>query len=203
MTGKVFGDIEVLGFARIRNHKAMWACVCVCGVETEVYSHNLSKGHTTSCGCKKAEKCSAARMVHGMSSHPAYWVWTSMIDRCRNESSSSYKNYGARGIKVCAEWENSFEAFWRDMEKGYSAGLQIDRENNAEGYFKSNCNWVTPKANSNNRRSNVKVNTPAGEMNLCQAAEKYGVGEGVIRYRIRHGWKGARVFRPTKKGIAA
>ena len=33
---------------------------------------------------------------HGMSNHPAYWVWRSMRDRCRLPTHQAWKNYGAR-----------------------------------------------------------------------------------------------------------
>ena len=40
------------------------------------------------------------RFKHGMFSHPLYETWRNMIDRCHNEKSKSYNNYGGRGITV-------------------------------------------------------------------------------------------------------
>lgn len=36
-------------------------------------------------------------------------VYWNMKTRCYNKSSNKYHAYGARGIKVCDEWKNSFK----------------------------------------------------------------------------------------------
>ena len=50
-----------------------------------------------------------------------------MKERCNLPTHVHYKNYGGRGIKVCREWEESFEKFanWA-MKNGYKEGLTID-----------------------------------------------------------------------------
>lgn len=45
-----------------------------------------------------------------------------MKDRCERETDKEYKNYGARGIKVCDRWKD-FNTFWSDMSSGYKPGL--------------------------------------------------------------------------------
>ena len=40
-----------------------------------------------------------------------YKVLAGMKSRCSNKNEPEYKNYGGRGIRVCDEWLNSFEAF--------------------------------------------------------------------------------------------
>lgn len=39
-----------------------------------------------------------------------YWAWKAMKQRCQNPKCKAYRNYGARGVKVCEEWQQ-FEPF--------------------------------------------------------------------------------------------
>lgn len=80
--------------------------------------------------------------------NPLWVVYTGMKQRCYNPKSTSYKNYGGRGIKVCNLWLNDFKAFeeWC-LANGYKLGLQIDRVNNDGDYDPSNCIFSTPAQN--------------------------------------------------------
>lgn len=81
--------------------------------------------------------------------------------RCYNKKSSSYFNYGKRGIKMCSEWlgEKGFYNFlnWA-IKNGYSKELQIDRIDTNGNYSPDNCRWVDRKTNMNNRRNSIRIN---------------------------------------------
>lgn len=64
---------------------------------------------------------------HGRSFDPIYNVWQRMIARCTKAYCTSFPKYGARGIKVCDRWLNSFEAFLADMGERPSPKHEIDR----------------------------------------------------------------------------
>lgn len=49
LTGMIFGDLEVLGYAGTVNKKAQWLCVCKCGRTSIVNGNNLLMGRTVNC----------------------------------------------------------------------------------------------------------------------------------------------------------
>lgn len=96
--------------------------------------------------------------------HPLYKTWSNMVSRCCNEDDSSYANYGGRGIEVCDEWRNSFEAFAADMGIPPSPEHSIDRRDNDGNYTPENCRWATKSQQMRNRRK-FKNNT-SGEVGI-------------------------------------
>ncbi len=66
-------------------------------------------------------------------SRPEYVNWRSMNDRCHRVDARGYRNYGGRGIAVCARWRTDFAAFLADMGPKPSRTHTIDRLENKAG----------------------------------------------------------------------
>lgn len=49
LTGQKFGRLTVLSYVGM----SKWLCRCECGNETIVFATNLTRNHTTSCGCAR------------------------------------------------------------------------------------------------------------------------------------------------------
>jgi len=97
------------------------------------------------------------------SGKPLYGIWKGIKSRCYNPNRKAYPYYGARGIRVCAEWLHNYPAFeaWA-LVNGYASHLEIDRRDNGLGYSPENCRFTTAKVQSRNRRNNLLV-TAFGE----------------------------------------
>lgn len=91
--------------------------------------------------------------MHGLSRHPLYFVWKNMLRRCSVPTANRYESYGGRGISVCKEWFSVVNFVKWATTHGWKEGLQINRIDNDGNYSPANCNFVTPKHNTRNRRS--------------------------------------------------
>lgn len=80
-----------------------------------------------------------------------------MHRRCERPQDGKYKNYGARGIKVCPEWTGAkgFLQFVKDMGERPD-GYSIDRIDVDGDYEPSNCRWADAKTQANNRQWNKR-----------------------------------------------
>src|SRR5680860_1259816 len=155
-----------------------WLCRCDCGTERKVIRSDLWAGKSTNCGCVRRVTMKAAQMAaettHGLSESSEFRIWTDMRRRCHNPSRPDYHRYGGRGIEVCPEWRESFEAFYRDMGPRL-AGHTLDREDNDGPYSKANCKWATRKAQGRNTRVNRYVSIAGEQLTVAEACERYGI----------------------------
>lgn len=193
LKGIKFGKLTVLDFVRIdKNYKSVWLCKCDCGKEIEVVGGNLTSGNQKSCGCNKEKRikwASNLNKTHGDTGTKLYKIWIGMKNRCNCAGNNGYKNYGARGIKVCDEWNKSYINFkeWA-LKNGYKDGLSIDRVNVNKDYEPNNCRWVTIKEQANNRRSNHLITYKGETHNITEWARKNNVEPYIIFSRLRNGW---------------
>jgi len=140
-------------------------------------------------------KWSRKTAKHGVQKHPAYGVWADMKQRCYNPNNPRYKDYGGRGIRVCREW-HMVKGFlqWVDSV-GRPDGYQLDREDNNGDYEPDNCRFVTPKQNTRNTRSNIRLTFEGQTMCVPEWAELLGINAGTIRSRLKRGWAVRDVLR--------
>lgn len=133
----------------------------------------------------KCKKCTSAygrkwyRRVQA-ATDGVYSTWVAMKARCHNPKHDSFPNYGGRGITVCDEWRESFEAFasWA-KRNGYHADLQIDRISNDKGYSPDNCRFVSVRANHQNKRPRtrcIRTNPSLSEQDVREVRQLLALG---------------------------
>lgn len=188
MTGQRFGRLLVIAEAGRDDRKVTWLCRCDCGNESTVRGSYLRSGHTTSCGCWKREVPGTWSLKHGQSNTRLYKIWRGMVRRTTEPNYPDYPHYGGRGITVCAEWRESFEAFARDMGPSYRDDLTLDRIDNNGNYEPSNCRWATSTEQARNKRSNRLLTFNGKTMPISAWAEHLAISDTAIRSRLHHGW---------------
>lgn len=201
LTGQRFGRLVVIEEApKLQgNRKRRWLCQCDCGKNIVVFHGNLRSGNTKSCGCTRGKK----QIIHGKTRRKKgerkprlYSIWDNMKQRCYNPNHTGYHLYGGRGITVCDEWKNDFQAFYDwAMANGYEDNLQIDRIDNDGNYEPRNCRWVTPIENSNNRRNNTMIEYKGYVRTISEWAKITGIPAGKISKRYRAGKPPEEIFK--------
>lgn len=185
LTGRKFSHLTVL--ERVESGRpglVIWKCQCDCGNITYVRSSNLKSGQVRSCGASEHLREWAYR-THSMSNTPLYRKWIGIRRRCYDPKCRSYGRYGGRGIKMCDEWRDSFEAFAKWVEATRTSDdLTIERIDYNGDYCPENCTWADRKAQANNR-SYCRMFTYNGKtQNLTQWCEELNLEYKRVHNRI-------------------
>lgn len=195
MTGMRFGRLTVIERAGSDSSKNVtWRCRCDCGNEVIVPGIYMRNGDTRSCGCLHREIVKQAMSTHRESKTRLYRVWAGIKTRCYNSKSDNYKYYGAKGITMCDEWMDSFEAFKKwSVANGYdeNAGIQmctIDRIDNSKPYSPENCRWVDHVEQCNNQSKNKLFEYDGQIRTMAEWARFFDIKYTTLRARIRRGY---------------
>lgn len=200
LSGKHFGRWTVLKYVG----GSKWECKCECGNVRYVSTHNLVAGLSVSCGCFRRDATISRSTTHGMNKTPLHSRWLGMKDRCYNPREESFANYGARGITVCDEWRDNFQAFYDwSISNGFNQSLSLDRIDNNGPYAPWNCRWVDRATQNRNTRRNRLVTVNGRTQTIMDWAIEKGVWETLIRRRLNAGWDAEKAVntppRPMKR----
>lgn len=191
LAGLKFGKLTAETIVKSHGGHLYWLCGCDCGGSKVVRGSHLLSGNVRSCGC------SSSRKTHGGTGTRLWRIWIQMRQRCFCSGTSNFHLYGGRGITVCEEWKNNFEAF-RDwaLANGYSDDLTIDRKDNDGNYCPENCRWTTRKIQANNTRRNRVLMSDGEEHTLTEWAEALSINPGTLNSRVnKRGWSDEKALK--------
>jgi hypothetical protein len=104
-----------------------------------------------------------------------------MVARCTNPKNSGYRDYGARGIKVCERWRE-FKNFISDMGVR-PTGMSIERVDVDGNYEPGNCVWATSETQANNKRGLQKYLVDGEWLTATQLGRRWGISHKKAKER--------------------
>lgn len=207
LAGKTFGRLVVIRREAINDRRGpYWLARCECGTTKTIRGSHLRSAAIKSCGCYSKEKSGERNRTHGLSGNDTHICWKSMWARCRNRNSRDFKNYGARGITVCARWRD-FRLFLFDMGLR-PPKMTLERIDNNKGYSPDNCRWATKAEQANNTRVVRHITLNGVTLSLSAWDRHLGLPPRCVAKRLRSGWsiekalsKPARRFNGVRKNV--
>lgn len=190
-------------FNGVTKHVGQWSREV--GIATSTICARLEKGWTAKEALTTSPTSKSHCRYEGLTSKykTEYHAWIGMIKRCQSPKHSAWKNYGGRGIQVCARWlgDDGFLNFLTDMGSKPSPRLTLDRIDNDENYEPDNCRWATMTQQSRNKRTNVFLRFKGESRCINEWAEIIGVPPTRILQRLDTGLTAAEALTLTTKDI--
>ncbi len=134
-----------------------------------------------------------------MPKHPLDNTWRCMVERCYNKASISYKNYGARGVKMCEFMRSGPKSIEIIIGLKPSSEHSIERPNNDLGYFCGQCpncaenkwpknlKWATRLEQNRNQRDLRYITIGEETRCLAEWAEAFKIGRSTVNARVMRG----------------
>lgn len=188
--GQVFGTMEIIDSRTIKTdrgteHSEYQIRCTKCGTVRWHNSYTVLRGRANCYVCNPLQRRYLSKGERDAYPDKLYSVYRGMVRRCTQETSDKWQFYGARGIRVCDEWMQDYEAFgdWA-MNNGWNEHMTLDRIDIDGDYEPSNCRWVDMKVQNNNKRNNIHVEYEGRDYTLAQFCEATGSKYDRARYLI-------------------
>lgn len=158
LTGQKFSRLTPIKYLGSRK----WRCKCDCGNIIDVFTNNLTRGNTKSCGCLNKELSSQRSKTYGLSGTKVFHIAVGIIQRCTNKNNPSYKYYGGRGVQIYSKWRYNPSEFakWL-LDNGWYEGCQVDKDIKSKpdkiGYFPDTISFISQDENARHKRNNIQI----------------------------------------------
>ena len=180
LIGRRFGLLSVIAKTPERREKyIVWRCLCDCGQEILVTTHDLQSGRKKYCSRTQHPPIRKNKI---RLDRRTYSTWRKMLRRCDSPHKPCYK-----GVRVCGRWRE-FNLFVADMGLRPQGAWTLDRIDNTKGYEPGNCRWASPRTQHKNRATSVFVEYKGEKWYLVELCEILGKKYSVVKGRLRSGW---------------
>jgi hypothetical protein len=142
--------------------------------------HAVSDATRAAISAAKKGRPGYRRPTHGMHGTPEYSAWDSAKTRCYNPNANNYRQYGALGVRMCAEWLDDFAAFYAYIGPRPSPQHSLDRIDPFGWYEIGNVRFATPSEQRRNQRHNLNREMHVTGPGLINAI-RFGLGRGAGR----------------------
>ena len=132
------------------------------------------------------KKWMASRTKHGAyiggREAPEHYIWRTMIARCNRPTSSGYRNYGGRGIKVCDRWKD-YSLFMKDVGPRPDEDHSLDRIDNDGNYEPGNVRWASRSDQQKNKTTTKFYTDGSFTGTLVECARHLGISKELAHWR--------------------
>ncbi len=200
LLGQRFGRLTVVSRVLLeRKMRATWSCQCDCGNQLKVTGKSLRSSNTQSCGCLKRDTVARLHKTHGESKKAYYQNWKAMMMRCYNANSTSYPEYGGRGIKVCEFLRATPSNLLLLLGERPQGRFTIDRISSKLHYtcgqcseclkcgYTKNVRWATYATQNRNHSRNRLITFEGKTQCLTDWATEKGIKPGTLFGRLKKG----------------
>lgn len=191
--GKRFGRLTIIDFVHAEPPYRgwLWVCRCDCGKTKTLMVSDVKQGKIRSCGCLHDEVCveRGIKFKHLVKENKRlYSIYNGIKKRCYAEREPRYKDYGARGIRMCDEWLNPVTGFdnfaeW-SLSNRYTDDMTIDRIDVNGNYEPDNCRWISLSEQALNKRDTLRVTYRGESVPLKELCDRQGVNYDTVHNRI-------------------
>ena len=110
---------------------------------------------------------------------------------CLDKNHRGYRFKGAKGIKICDRWRESFSNFLEDMGPRPSEEYSLVRLDKEKDFYKENCTWTHKTLQS---ESGKKIEYQGRKWTLSEWAKFLGVHYVTLYRRLNKGYPLEEVF---------
>lgn len=125
---------------------------------------------------------------------PEYRIWIGMIGRCTCPTNTVYRYYGGRGVRICTEWRQSFDAFFAFVGPRPGKRYWIERIDSNGHYEPGNVRWATIVEQQRNRSNTFWIEFMGEVLCVREWGERTGIKSETLRKRIKAGWSADRAL---------